>query len=206
MKKLITLSAIFFTSVSVFAQNYIYDLNQTGFSLEALAGFPEGSNLYGINPSYTWNGRLTAGIGIFYEFIDDYYLNAEIYAPNISYLLFKKELDQNILNFGINSSYQITKSSSPNNLSSSNFNIGIGASMQFNLDDNFKFTLGTGFSWGSIKVKNGSFEDTQGVTLHGFYGNLLFNKFFVQPQISFIDIFYESLSSFGISLGYLFNK
>ena len=60
MKKFTLLSLLFCISLFSFAQNYIYDLNQTGFAIGATIAFPEDSTIYGIIPSYTWDGKLTA--------------------------------------------------------------------------------------------------------------------------------------------------
>ena len=206
MKNLITICTIFCTSLSLFAQNYIYDQNQSGFTLEAFASFPEDSSAYGLNPSYTWNGRLTAGLAITEQSFDNVDTKATILSPNISYLFLKKTVGENLLNIGINSSYSTTSYSDLNNLKSNAFDIGLGASMKFNLSDSFDFTIGTNVSWGSLTVKLNSEKDSENLTQYGFYGNFLFDKFIIQPQVAFVNILEESDSAFSISIGYIFDK
>ena len=142
MRKYILLSTLFCVSLSSYAQNYISDLNQSGFALDALVEFPEDSTVYGISPYYTWDGKLTAGLGLFEDSPKDFDETATSFIPYVSYLFVKKELSNNILNIGVNSSYQFTHYSQDSDLKSSVFNLGLGASMKFNHDTDFNFTLG----------------------------------------------------------------
>lgn len=206
MKKFTLLSLLFCISLFSFAQNYIYDLNQTGFAIGATIAFPEDSTIYGIIPSYTWDGKLTAGLALSQEFAKDFDETASSFAQYISYLFLKKELSNNILNIGANSSYQFTNYSEDSDLKSSVFNLGLGASMKFNHEADFNFTLGTHVSWGSLNLKYNEFDESENLTQYGFYGNLLFKKFYVQPAVSFVDILDETNSSFSISIGYIFGE
>ena len=206
MKNLFTICTLFCATISLFAQNYIYDQNQTGFTLEAIAAFPDDSNAYGINPSYTWNGRLTAGLAYAKQLFDNVDTQATSFTPNISYLFLKKTVGEHLLNIGVNSSYTTTNFSNSSDLKSNLFDIGLGASMKFNLSDSFDFTIGTNVSWGSVTFKINSEKESENLTQFTIYKNYLFNKFFVEPQISIVNIQDESDSAFGISIGYIFDK
>ena len=118
----------------------------------------------------------------------------------------KKTLGENLLNIGVNSSYSTTNYSDTSGLKSNIFAFGLGASMKFNLSDSFDLTLGTNVSWGSTTIKINSEKESENLTGYGFYGNFLFNKLFVNPQISIVNIVDESDSTFGISVGYIFDK
>ena len=206
MRKFILLTTLFCVSFSSYAQNYIYDLNQSGFALDASVALPEDSTVYGITPSFTWDGKLTAGVGLFEDSAKDFDESATSFIPYINYLFVKKELSNNILNIGVNSSYQFTNYSQDSDLKSSVFNIGLGASMKFNHEADFNFTLGSQVSWGRLNLTYNDFDESENLTQYGFYGNFLFEKFYVQPAISFVKILDETNSSFSISVGYIFDN
>ena len=93
MKKLILLPLLsLFVFSNLNAQNYLFDKGQSGFSIAGLYATSENngisSSAYGINPMYTLNGKLTFGLSVSSNKIEDS-SGTEI-APSLSYVFLKK--------------------------------------------------------------------------------------------------------------------
>ena len=61
MKQIILVTLLFSTSI-LFGQNYLMDVGQSGFHITGSFSSVEGTNVYGVSPGYTWNGRLSANL------------------------------------------------------------------------------------------------------------------------------------------------
>lgn len=205
MKK-IFIPLVFLTLLShLNAQNYIFEEGQSGFSLAGLYATTESdgasNSTYGIHPMYTLNGKLTFGLSVSFNKIGD--SSGTAVTPNLSYVFLKKTSDAGILNVGLSGAYSFQSYDEFNGKVST---IGPILSYQFNLGDSAKLSLLGGYFFGdySVKQKNSNYSVSTNQNSYGFSANLLLNKFYIEPSISFAKRDSKSATAYGFSLGYVF--
>ncbi len=95
-----------FTVCSSYAQNYVMDHDESGFhgSVQLTRGNFE--SLLAIQPGYTWNGVLTAGIDLGKGTDKIRSLSLNIVRPNVRYLIVKQKSEGIPLSINLEAAYQ----------------------------------------------------------------------------------------------------
>ena len=95
-----------FVAYSSFAQNYVMDHGESGFhgSVQLTRGNFE--SLLAIQPGYTWNGVLTAGIDFGKGTDKIVNLSLNIVRPNVNYLIVKQKNEGLPVSINLEAAYQ----------------------------------------------------------------------------------------------------
>jgi len=97
---------LFLTTSQSFSQNYVMDLDSSGFhgSVQLRSGNFE--NTIAIQPGYTWNGVLTAGIDFGKGTDKIRKLSLNIVRPNLNYLIIKQDEEGLPISINLETAYQ----------------------------------------------------------------------------------------------------
>ncbi|GAA5225251.1 hypothetical protein GCM10025777_58820 [Membranihabitans marinus] len=182
----------------VYSQGYFYDLGQNGFTMGANISSNNGTTLFGVEPSYTLNGKLSMGLGLGISDSNDFGSSSTFVGPFINYLVVKQGEKDIPLNVGLGGSFLHSTYKDIDDLTVNIISVHCDISHVVETSYNLKIIPIVGFTWVRSTVNIDDFANISGSAL-GFSvgGALVIDKFYIAPAIGFSD----GESSFVLNFG-----
>jgi len=192
------------SSFFVVGQSHLFENNTSGFSLQGFLLPERGAPIFNITPGYVHNGRWSVNLVLGRRFSKDVNFNSIGISPSVSCLILKQGLNNKILNLNLRSYCQYVNFIDYDDIVS--FSIGLGATINHQIDVNEKLKLYPGFTiWrgASIFRINNEFEgELISGTSYILSFSTAFKNYFIEPNYALS----ENGGSFRLKFGIIFPK
>lgn len=181
---------LFFIIISVtsYSQNYLFDVNSSGFSIGGQLTSTDGSTLFAVFPAYTSNGKLSVGLGIGYESNNRIDVHSSAIKPNFSYLVMKQGENENPVSVALNGSYQFNTFSKPKGQTASTIGFGGSFHHKIQVSETVQIIPGAAVGWNRVSVRrDGAYSGDDSGIVYGLLGTLKYKKLYFEPAIYFRD-------------------
>jgi len=201
MLKHVLLFLCLIVSSSIYGQNYLFEEDQSGFSISGLLSSSNGSTLTGIFPGYTLNGKLSFELGIGYESDNRSNLSSTSIRPGISYLVMKQDEYNNPVSVGLFGVYQYNTFSDLDGVTTNGIQLGGAIYHEIYTSDEVSVIPEAIVGWTkqTASIQGIDFVSTTGV-YYGLAGTVKFKNVYLRPSLFFSD----GSSRFALSFGFLF--
>jgi hypothetical protein len=184
MKKSFIFILLTFTGCNVFAQNYLFEPNSSGFHIAGQVSTSSTSTILGIRPGYTFNGKITIGLVVGSENITDLNLNSTAIRPYLDFLALKQDRDIPLsLNLGVH--YQYNSFPKIPGLTFNTIGFSVNALHSFDVGGNTQLIPGIGIGWDKTTVSLVGYSGNVSSIGFGLSTAVKFNNFYLEPLVSF---------------------
>lgn len=199
-KKWLFLCFVMLSLTQVYTQGYYYELGQNGFTMGGSISSNNGSTLFGVIPSYTFNGKLSMGLGLGISDSNDFGSSSTFVGPFINYLVVKQGEKDIPLNVGLGGGFQHSTYKDIDDLTANSINVHCDISHVVETSHNLKIIPFVGFTYVRSTVNIDDFENISGSALSfSVGGDLVIDKFYIAPAIGFLDGESYFVLSFGMN-------
>lgn len=172
-------------TVCCYAQNYLFNENQTGLNFTGRLSSFDDINVYGFNAGFTISGKLTLGVDLELR-NGEIFDNARSFSPYLNYLLVRQNNDSQPISINLYSYYKNLKN--PDYESKSKFfGLGLGCYKSFYLKNNTTVIPGSTVEWshGTLDLDGNKYSGSN--IVYGLNITGKFNNFYLTPGVLFTN-------------------
>jgi hypothetical protein len=172
-------------TVCCYAQNFLFNENQSGLNFTGRLSSFDDINVYGFNAGFTINGRITLGVDLELR-NGELFGEAYSFSPYINCLLVRqnnesKPISVNLLSYYKNIKYPI------DGLSENGFGLGLGFYKSFYLKNNTTIIPGGTLEWSSNSLDPYDKKYLESNIVYGLNITAKFNNFYLTPGVLFTN-------------------
>lgn len=185
MKSIIILFALFIFSISSFAQGYLYDVDQTGFSLNTAYLNNDGFGSFGLLPAYTWNGRMSVGLLLNRLSDTNSDFGSTKFGPLLSHIMIKQD-EEVPVSMGLVASYTFD-SYDESETKGNTLSAGASLHHELVLSDKISIIPGGSVSWVRTSTRGGFSRGSVNDTETGLFITLKGKSAYLEPAVKFSE-------------------
>jgi len=172
-------------AVCSYAQNYLFNENQSGLNFTGRLSSFDDIDVYGFNAGFTINGRLTLGVDLELRH-SDVFNNKRSFSPYLNCLLVRQNNENLPITINLHSFYKNVKNTDYDTNKRS-FGLGLGFYRSYNLKSNISIIPGGTLEWssGSLNLYGDDHSDSN--IVYGLNISGKFNNFYLTPGVLFTN-------------------